>query len=307
MIDPLPTERTDRPFFGPEYACALVNLATSTMRSAHNFDGAFSPWKAIYFMFVDEHLAAFQKAYVQPPEIVSTNRSEGKSPFAWFKPVDRFNVDVAITALPVSVNRAQLLAMARSEEIGTAELCISILAWGGMHGANRRRLFERPARPWLELAHEVRMGSLSRSEAYDAFAALRTGEAMLIGMGPAYFTKLLYFLAPRHSKGYILDQWLGCSINLITGRMLVHLNENIVWKRPTSGLVAEINSFVSDANTGENYENFCQAVEALSRSLGGKWTPDATERALISDGGRRPHEWRIYVERMRQHRLVGGL
>jgi hypothetical protein len=88
--------------------------------------------------------------------------------------VDRTKLDVKIGDLAKFVNRKSLLAMAADRSFGTVELCISIFAWGGMHGQNRKHLFERPLAPWVGIANQVRDGMLSRSEAYDSFARLPT-------------------------------------------------------------------------------------------------------------------------------------
>ena len=209
--------------------------------------------------------------------------------------------------LPSTTNRPSLLAMAADRSFGTLELCISILAWGGMHGKNRDLLFKRPLEPWIGVANQIRDGELSRSESYGALAALQSSDAKAIaGMGPAYFTKLIYFLAPtassRIAKGYIMDQWLGCAINLLAGRQLVKLDQYLTWRLKEGTPVQRADSFVSNLNTGQDYEAFCQLVEKLSAEMGTVWTPELTERALIADGGRAPHPWRAYVV---EQRLTG--
>jgi hypothetical protein len=255
-------------------------------------------------MFVSEHLSEFKSCYPSPPSFAAPEENEGRSPERWFQDVDRKKLSVKVGSLPSSTNRLALLAMAADRGIGTVELCISILAWGGMHGKNRDRLFVRPLDPWISLADRIRNDELSRSESYDAFARLRShSDDALAGMGPAYFTKLIYFLAPaassRAAKGYIMDQWLGCSVNLLAGRQLVKLDQHLTWQVKQGQPVQRADSFVSDLNTGRDYETFCQSVEALSAEMGTPWTPELTERALIADGGRTPHSWRAYVVRQR--------
>jgi len=194
--------------------------------------------------------------------------------------------------------------MVADRGVGTLELCISVLAWGGMHGKNRDLLFKRPLEPWVGIANQIRDDGLSRPESYSAFAALRSnGDNAIVGMGPAYFTKLIYFLAPttssRAAKGYIMDQWLGCAINLLVGRQLVKLDQHLTWQLKKGKPVQRADSFVSNLNTGQNYEAFCIVVEALSAEMGTIWTPELTERALIADGGREPHPWRSYLVEQR--------
>lgn len=196
--------------------------------------------------------------------------------------------------LASAVNRAQLIDMCADSNVETLPLCISILAWGGMHGSNRDHLFQRSPEPWLTLAQRIRDGSLTRQQAFDGFSAL-IHEKKMTGMKGAYFTKLIYFLMPRSQGGeglpigYIMDQWVGCSINLLAEQDIVKMNHSAVWKREGKGrsasLVQSVSSHVSEWNSGEEYEAFCGAVEALAREMGPEWSPEQTELALMSKGG----------------------
>ena len=251
-------------------------------------------------MFVPEHLAKFKSCFPSPLSFASGDENEGRSPAEWFKDIDRTKLGLEVRPLPSVANRTTLLAMAADRNVGTVELCISILAWGGMRGRNRDHLFKRPVSPWIDLADVIRNGELTRAEAYDAFAKLRrAGDAAITGMGPAYFTKLLYFLAPRASSrphnGYIMDQWVGCSINLLAGRQIVKLDHHLIWRLKQEQPVQRVEAYVSDLNTGQDYEEFCRSIEELSFEMGSPWTPELTERAQIADGGRTPHPWRAHV------------
>jgi hypothetical protein len=255
-------------------------------------------------VFVIEHFARFVALFPSPLTFVDGARQEGKSPAAWFNKVDRTKLGSTIGALPLAVNRTSLLAMAADSSIGTAELCISIFAWGGMRGNHRDLLFARPIAPWVAIVDQVRRNELKRSEAYDTFAKLRTnGDGNPIaGMGPAYFTKLLYFLAPgtpESPKGYIMDQWLGCSVNLLTGKQIVKLDQQVKWQIKDGKAEQVADSIVSNVNSGQDYETFCQIVEALSTKMGAPWTAELIERALIADGGKSAHPWRAYVKQQR--------
>jgi hypothetical protein len=125
-------------------------------------------------------------------------------------------------------------------------------------------------------------------------------------MGPAYYTKLIYFLMPRDSAcpvGYIMDQWLGCSVNLLCHQEVVRMDTMVIWtaqKRGTArSSVRRATSRVSPLHTSEHYERFCQAVELLAERMGVGWTPDAAELALMSSGGHSPAPWRSYVVQRR--------
>ncbi|TAV81576.1 hypothetical protein [Rhizobium leguminosarum] len=242
---------------------------------------------------IEKHVAVFIKANKTPPTF-DMAAAEGEGPRSWFKPVKDLAHNVICGELDVSTNRARLLSMAANRDFDIDEVCVSILAWGGMRPANRNRLFERDASPWLKVAELVRSGKLDRRSAYQRFAMLRSQkERPMRGMGPAYFTKLIYFLMPEASaKGYILDQWAGLSMNLISGTPLVKMDEQVSWKLKSKSFERSITSRVSDVNTAEDYDRYCEAVECLSRQLGPEWMPDQTERALMSGSG---EPWRQHV------------
>ncbi|MGO8015421.1 hypothetical protein AB9E19_10760 [Rhizobium leguminosarum] len=252
---------------------------------------------------VEKHVLVFAKAYSSPPRF-DADAEEGGSPAQWFAEVKGSEHGLNCKELARTTNRAQLLAMSAEKETGIDVLCVSVLAWGGMHRANRDRLFERSAAPWLAVARRIRSGSLSRRAAFDEFANLRADkkEKAMLGMGPAYFTKLIYFLMPETpDKGYILDQWAGLSMNMIAGVNVVKMDETVTWKADGKTVERTVNSRVSDVNTGEDYDRFCRGLESLSARMGGAWTPGQVERALMSQGGRTPQMWRSHVvaERLR--------
>jgi len=89
--------------------------------------------------------------------------------------------------------------MAANPTVQTLELCISIFTWGGMQAGHARRLFNNSVEPWVLIADQIRNRRLSRAQAYAAFAKLRTIKNAMSGLGPAYFTKLIYFLSPTRS------------------------------------------------------------------------------------------------------------
>ncbi|PDS49739.1 hypothetical protein CO662_21955 [Rhizobium anhuiense] len=242
---------------------------------------------------IEKHISVLMEANATPPAF-DEQIPEGEGPRSWFDAVKDFGHNVVCEKLDVTTNRSRLLSMAADRDFGTAQVCVSVLAWGGMRPANRNRLFERDASPWLNVAEDVRSGALDRRRAYERFAELRSKkEGPMRGMGPAYFTKLIYFLMPRSSeRGYILDQWAGLSINLIFGTALVKMDEQVSWKRKGKNAERVVSSRVSDINTAEDYGRYCEAVESLSRRLGPEWTPGQTERALMSGSGER---WRKHV------------
>lgn len=203
------------------------------------------------------------------------------------------------------LSRSCLFDMAADQSVPIDALCISILAWGGVHKNNINNAFSY-SDEWLSIPEEIRRGKLNRSQAYEAFYQLRQ-DKKLKGMGPAYYTKLIYFLMPRAENkphGYIMDQWVACGVNLLAGRNVVLMDTHYWWKNPTER--ASIFT-VSDANTSENYEDYCCFINGLSdeinRSSDKQYLPDEVEYCLMSKGGKSKQEWRKYVI---EHRKVYG-
>ncbi|WP_017965245.1 hypothetical protein [Rhizobium leguminosarum] len=252
--------------------------------------------------FVEQHVAAFKGIYPNPPTF-DEKAKEGGNPKSWFEgftgPLNGFRCQM----LETETNRAKLLRMSADKSRTIHELCVNILAWGGMHRGNRDRLLASDAKPWIDICRQIWSGSLDRRRAYEKFASVRASEEKaMLGLGPAYFTKLIYFLMPaERGQGFILDQWAGVSVNLMTGRNVVKMDESVTWKLKGNKLARAVASRVSDVNTGADYENFCNALESLSDRLGPGWTPGQVEFALMSKGGKNPEKWRAHVvaERLR--------
>jgi hypothetical protein len=249
----------------------------------------------------DDHFAVFRSCYPEPLALPSGSKAEGKAPREWYAGGPETKPAAALTQFGLGVNRAKLIEMRADATIPTLDLCIAILAWGGMHGSNRTHLFKCSVERWLDVAERVRAGRLTREAAFDAFAQLNH-DRFLIGMGPAYYTKLIYFLMPRGGAkpiGYIMDQWLGCSVNLICAQEVVRMETNVTWTSTGRGknklAVRKVSSRVSPLNTGEHYDRFCRTVESVAERMGREWSPDAAELALMSRGGSRPAPWRKYV------------
>jgi hypothetical protein len=154
-------------------------------------------------------------------------------------------------------------------------ICASVLAWGGMRKNSFQSLFniERTEK-WLELSKRLRIDvELTREQAYLEFLEIRgervpdtsQGKSKLLGMGPAYFTKLIYFLQPTSAsrRGYILDQWAGWSINELfpdVADPIVKMDETYSVSSKKS---VSVSMTVSDANDATSYENFCSKIDEL--------------------------------------------
>lgn len=195
------------------------------------------------------------------------------------------------------ISRETIHTLANDSTVNTLTVCVCIMAWGGMHQIHRNKFFLQENNTWIQLAESIRHGKHTRQTAYESFAELQKRKT-LPGVGPAYFTKLIYFLMPDdtpHNKpiGYIMDQWAGCSINLLFNSDIVLMDSTFIWKSTHRGLEHTTTFIVSNQNTGERYERFCSAIEVLKEHFG--LTGHQIDRALLSTGGRQMASWRNHV------------
>lgn len=216
----------------------------------------------------------------------------GKSPLSWAEMLGiADSPDLDRSMLPnVPVSRA----VARAYCLGGGPVLhgyVVAMAWGNQAGgpggrANARNAWAR-RHDIASLLTRLRRGRMTRRESYDLFA-----EAAIPGLGPAYFTKLLYFFcgeAGSPADRYIMDKWTSRSINLLTNQHVVRMD--------TAG-------YVASQNTGENYEYFCTEVDRLADVLNKQrvgrpsLTSDEVEQMIFSsgaDGRRERGAWRAHV------------
>lgn len=149
---------------------------------------------------------------------------------------------------------------------------ICCMAWGGMnrkHGAAAWRERER----FLCIIQRMRSGSLSRKEAYAEFFNL----GQIAGFGPAYYTKLIYFALPV-GNGYIMDQWTGKAVFLLTNGLYPQVSKE---------------GWVKRTNSPSTYESFCSFIDEVAVYL--KISADEVEERMFSSGGRNKGSWRSFV------------
>jgi hypothetical protein len=183
------------------------------------------------------------------------------------------------------LNRNEVYQICASEiDVLFGYLCV--MAWGNQGKPGPRH----PSEAWessyaiSKLLSEIRRG-LPRAVAYNCFTT--KGGSKFKGLGPSFFTKLIAFFS-KDKNAYIMDQWTARSINLLMGSEIVQL---------TSG------RYVSQTNTGMNYEAFCVAVEKLTEicNLKNPYGPvqsaEEIEARLFSEGGKgdKAQPWRVYV------------
>lgn len=222
--------------------------------------------------------------------------SFGTAPYEWLNWIHKkSNNDLLANALPLmskhAISREDIYKIVSNNQIETIACVTAILAWGGMRRDSGITALST-LNSWLPICDEIRNGKLSRTEAYDRFMSIRLNNHMK-GMGPAFFTKLIFFLMhSQKNQGYIMDQWTATSVNLLSESCLVKLN-----KIKTKKSYFEI---VNDKNTSQDYENFCKFIEAIASNL--KRSPIEVELAMFSEG-RGKGGWRNYIVNARSNSL----
>ena len=232
--------------------------------------------------YQEAHWNIFKNAEFKPQSAV------GDVPARWAEDLPN-----APTALPsTKQTRQEVQSQCREKHVDALFAYACAMAWGGQNDR-----FERTSRPghktlaWkhrhliLPKLQVLRGGRLTHCQAYNLFS----GPNSIPGLGPAFFTKLIYFFSPPPPEGtigfYIMDQWTAKSVDLLTQRWVVRL------ARSESTSPTHINK-------SGNYEAFCVEVEKLAEGLGlnGPDAGDQVEQRLMSEGGHKPQTWRKHVK-----------
>lgn len=199
-----------------------------------------------------------------------------KNPIKWYESVTETSCSSSalLRAGSNEMDRQQLAEFCGEVDVAAEDIFFAVCAWGGMR-VNNGRLAWSCAEKWATVIDNLKVNCLNRRGAYRLFADLRA-KSSLPGMGPAFFTKIIFFVRPD-LNGYIMDQWTARSINLLYGNT-IQLTRN-----PSVA-----------PNNPDIYEDFCNKIEDLSVRL--RRTPAEAERAIFSIGGRHPGCWRSYVK-----------
>ena len=221
-------------------------------------------------VFSDEHLEAFQT-------MAMVGEWKEQEPAAWVESVGIPNLSSAFSQQKMTRKFLKQSSLDRS--VSDRDLLWGILAWGKMRRDAARR-FAQNEDPWIKVIRSLRGENLTRLDSYSLCAETVAGNPSG-GIGPAYYTKLIFFANPRHD-GYIMDQWTSRSVNLLVS------GDPIVAMRTSN--------HVSPQNSAETYETYCRIVETLSKLLMDK-NPEETERCLFSTGGgnNKRAQWRKHV------------
>ena len=231
--------------------------------------------------YQEPHYSAFSKLMFKPQGAV------GYSPSQWAKDYGLDDVPHAEELPATRLCREQVRSFCRDQKKPVLFGYICAMAWGGQSdGPGGRR---NTVNAWSErrrIADQLkalRDGGLSRKDSYNLFR----GKGRIPHLGPSFFTKLIYFFSPVKTF-YIMDQWTGKSINLLTGQHVVR-----------------VNGAADAANKGGNYQAFCEEVDRLAAALPepGVHSEESGERMeerLFSRGrennGMPPALWRAYVQ-----------
>jgi hypothetical protein len=139
---------------------------------------------------------------------------------------------------------------------------IYIMAWGGSmrnvgHTASWINDSEKTDRIRDALV-KLRDTSMAPQAAYQMMVNLRK-DGILKGIGPAFFTKILFFFTahkPIEQQCYILDQFLGKEMNLLNN---FDKNYPLIRLGP--------DGMVPDSTTAQEYGDYCRGVHLLAQDM----------------------------------------
>jgi hypothetical protein len=213
---------------------------------------------------------------------------KGKSAAGWLESVNLRERIVSKNDghfCPKELDRQKLHEYCRQTGVSDLESFVAVMAWGGMSVRNGRLALRAP-KTVLELVRQIRHSVSGRAADYERFYRARKAHS-ITGIGPAYYTKLLFFLRTDRTS-YILDQWTAKSIHVLTRSRAF----------PKIASLPNNQARVPDDITPEEYEKYCRIVDVIAghaRPLG--WTGADVEEHMFSDGGRTPKPWRKHVKK----------
>ena len=177
------------------------------------------------------------------------------------------------------IDRCDVRKFVDNKDANALAKVLFILAWGGMTLPNAKKALESYQNCWKKIVDDMLEMNLCRDEAYNRFHCL-IKDKNLTHMGPAYFTKLIYFLEPKHN-GYIMDQWTARSMNLLRKS-----NEYEIQLIPTARRKSDgFRNFRVDPTNNNSciYRAFCEDLEHLAEYL--NIDSEETEKQIFSRGG----------------------
>ncbi|MDB2529574.1 hypothetical protein N9X46_02400 [Paracoccaceae bacterium] len=236
-------------------------------------------------MFVETHFQAFKSSIDE----FSTKRGNwaGFSAHSLVSYIAKLDKTLDIDPLLKSnqiLSREDIYSKTLDKTQSNLDFIIDVLSWGGVNRRHAAKALSPEYREAIvDIVGSLRAGDINSQLAYNRFYHLRE-QKKLPGIGPAYYTKLIFFAHPDHD-GFIMDQWTARSINLLLGKPLVGTIKH------------EYSERVSDKNNAKVYTTFCDAIRKLTLAIDKLADPRLTEEALFSGGGRLPLKWRRYVKK----------
>ena len=171
----------------------------------------------------------------------SVQGAVGTPPAIWAKKNALPNIPNASQLPALKLCRQQVRQICIDPSIDVLFAYICVMAWGGQGEKHALSSWSHPS-----LSNDLRTlrkGGLSRRDAYMIFES----DGKIPGLGPSYFTKLLYFFSQNFAIGeapYIVDNKIRDSMTLLTG-----------------------SPFDFDANRG-SYQACCEEIDDMSIIVG---------------------------------------
>jgi hypothetical protein len=216
---------------------------------------------------VEEHFQYFKKCAFEKQGPL------GLPPLLWAEKLGLNGVPLKGQLPNISVDRNSVRPICRDFNYPVIFGYVCTMCWGiqekGPRG-DRGVLVAWEGRETIEKHLEKNKNSnLSRCETFNFF------KKKVKGLGPSYFTKLLFFFSPAEDM-WIMDQWTAKSVNLLTGERVVRLSGGLS----------------SNMNKGGNYQAFCEEIDNLASQM--NCSGNQIEQRLMSRG-KPPGKWRQYV------------
>jgi hypothetical protein len=170
-----------------------------------------------------------------------------------------------------SLRRSDLKTICQNREIQVLSAYVAVMAWGGQGRGHPQTTWNQRFAIEKKL-NKIKSQSPDREEAFSMFI----GEGRIRGLGPSYFTKLLYFF--NKNPMYIMDLWTSLSVNLLTGTQVVPVSSHYIHSRVTPA----------------QYSQFCEVVDEIARRTG--YPPDQIEMRMFDGANPNSESWRNFVK-----------
>jgi len=197
----------------------------------------------------------------------------GCAPSSWVRNLGLTGVPNAGRLPTTPLTRQQVRRICTDPKIPVLFGYVCVMAWGRQDKVCKGR--QNVLNAWganrqvNSHLQTLRSGGLTRIQAYRLFL----GSGKIPGLGPSFFTKLLYFFSQSIPKGedpYIMDNVILRAVALLTG-----------------------NPFQCHATPG-GYQACCEEIDAVATILG--CSGQVAEERLFSSRGK-TGLWRSYVNR----------